>query len=240
MQKSAHEWRFLIEFALHSLPDKSGGNASSAFQRMATAKLLSRESPISTKFGLLLHRLGDTYAHSVMGNERRLYTVSSSGNYRDCVKYADSLGHARDGHDPDYPFLRPDLFDNYLEALYTILANKAKDPMNRAYCRGVAPMPFSRLSGIFRNILQNPHGLIRCSMMANLSKEAIQKFFIMEIRKACREELGVNMDAYAPENIDNQTLGQFLSQHPKLTGVSESAIIDAIRSINDEINATTP
>jgi hypothetical protein len=239
MQKSAHEWRFLIEFALHSLPDKSGGNASSAFQRMATSRLLARESPISTKFGLLLHRLGDTYAHSIIGNEKKLYTVSSSGNYRDCVKFSDSTGHARDGHDPDYPFLRVDLFIQYLEALYTVLLNKAKSRESMAYIRRVAQMPFSRLSGIFRNILENPHGLIHCSMIANLSKEAIQKFFIMEIRKACRQEMGVNMETYAPEDKDNQSLGQFLSEHPKLTGVSESSIIDAIRSINDEINATT-
>jgi hypothetical protein len=230
-----NNWRYLIEFAIHSLPDKRTGNTSSASQRSVTGKLLLKESPVSLTFGLLLHRLGDTYAHSMIGNEMRMYTVAAEA--AECTTL-DSLGHFRDSHNPDYPFLRQNLFYTYLNDLYSILSKKVNNPDSKLFRRQSSAMPSGDVEKIFRYILDDPHGIVRCSMKAGLSTEATQMFFIKQIREASRKYLGITMKSYAPERIEKQTLSQFLSEHTELRkiGINRQKIVEAVNSIYRGVN----
>jgi hypothetical protein len=226
-----NNWRYLIEFVIHSLPDKRLDNASSAAQRKITGSLLLKESPVSLKFGLLLHRLGDTYAHSIMGHETRMYTTSMAGDQ--CTSI-DSLGHARDFHSPDYPFLRKNLFYEYLSDLYRLLSEKVNSPDSKLF-RRAKPVKITAgdIIAIFRYILDDPHGLVRCSMQGGLTTETTRLFFIQQIREAAKKYLGTTLKSYAPERIEKQTLPQFLSEHTELRqlGINQKKIVDAVISM---------
>lgn len=234
-------WRSDVESAIHSLPDKVKGNSSSYYQQVRTKKLLSAEDPISLTFGLLLHRLGDTYAHSVMGDESRMYTVSSSGSFSDCFRYSDSIGHARHFHDPDYPFLRTDLFDKYITELYSILSDKARQPGSASYVRKSRPLLLEELKNLFSKILTEERGLVRSSIRAGFPKETTQIFFIQKIREQAIKQLGITMKKYAPERKGNQTLSQFLSEHDEELSdlkINEQKIIEAVNSIKKGMEAS--
>jgi RHS repeat-associated protein len=58
--------------------------------------------------GLAIHRLGDTFAHRVMGNQKYLY--------------APGTGHLGDWHDPDMISTRPKLYGDYVTKLTETLA----------------------------------------------------------------------------------------------------------------------
>ena len=230
-----NEWRYLVEFAQHSLPDKYGENTTSAYQRSVTRKLLLEESPVSLKFGMLLHRLGDTFAHSVMGHEDRMYTVAKPAP--ECFTI-DSLGHARDSHNPDYPFLRPGLFYLYLDDLYDILFKKVNGPESRLYRRRMLTvLSAEAIRKIFKDILEDPAGLVMFSLTNNMaygtSYTLTQRILIDEIRKAAIKYLKVEMKPYAPEKSGGMTLRQFLSQHPELqqVGITPQSITQSLNSI---------
>jgi len=231
-----YRWRYDIEYAIHSLPDKINGNSSSSFQRSATQKMLSEEDPLSLKFGLLLHRLGDTFAHSMISNETKMYTVSATGDYTQCIPL-DSLGHARDGHDPDFPFLRPTLYDKYLTELYNVLNQKARQPRYADYVRKTRPLLLEEIRIIFKKILTDEHGIVSASMRAGLIKPTTQIFFIQQIREHAIRNLGITMKPYAPERIEKQTLTQFLSEHHELDSlaINEQKMNEAVTSIKKDL-----
>jgi len=232
-----NQWRYIIEFAQHSLPDKYTGNSSSEFQRTVTRKLLLNESPVSLKFGMLLHRLGDTYAHSMMGNEKKMYTVARPA--AECFTL-DSLGHARDGHDPDYPFLRPGLFYLYLDDLYTILLKKVNSPESKLYRRRMLTnLSIDNIKKIFKDILEDQDGLVMYSLMNGMTSGTTQFFLIDQIRKAAVKYLKVTMKPYAPEKSGGLTLQEFLTQHPELQqmGISRESIINSLKSIYQGVTA---
>lgn len=225
------------EYVLHALPDKLSGSRSAFFQQAATRYLLRKESPLSLEFGLLLHRLGDTYAHAVMGNESVMYAVSSSGSSTECMRW-DSLGHARHGHAPDYPFLRLEQFDKYITDLYTILNEKARQREFASYTRKVSPRSQEEVRRIFKKLLTDELELIRSSMWARVSKDRVQAFFIQKIREQSVSYLGVTMKPYAPERIEKQSLPEFLLEVKELNGmdISERSITDAVGFIRHDLN----
>lgn len=59
---------------------------------------------------MLLHRLGDSFAHREIGNESKVYDTG--------------LGHARHGTDPDKVLRRPGLYDDYVRLLVDVLAER--------------------------------------------------------------------------------------------------------------------
>jgi len=99
--------RDLIQRGLHSL---TGG--SSATERAATSSALQKAEPGSMAFGFLLHRFGDTYAHSVRGNEGTVYETG--------------FGHGRHGHTPDQIHERPELYRTYVRNLFSALSERAR------------------------------------------------------------------------------------------------------------------
>lgn len=240
-QRVPADWRYTIEFALHSLKDPGSGVVSSKNQRKLTRDLLINNAPDSLAFGLLLHRLGDTYAHSIMNNESQMYTTTKSDSITQCV-VLESLGHARDGHNPDYPYKRQDLFFEYLKDLYDILKTKFHDS-SISYKKRKIPLSFDELKNAFASIFQNlkstyqrPNIRIgRGGMMMTggppiteeINPELVIKDFIAAIRSKCFQTLQVNMDKYAPETIEKQTLGEFLNDHPDLKKIIDANKLEA-------------
>ncbi|MFT4023905.1 MAG: hypothetical protein QM664_09010 [Flavihumibacter sp.] len=247
------EWRYVIEYGLHSLPGRQLPATShrSAYQRQYTSEALLQESPVSLRFGLLLHRLGDTFAHSVMGRETNMYTVSESDK---CLltNYGNSFGHGHDGHSPDYPFLRKDLFFSYLEQLYNILSRKAQEPASRVYRRAGAPRPYHAVRAMFSEVFDRlarrvqlydhqsrmfaiqAGGVPSPFSMVNNEKKAT--WLIEELRLASRREMNITLKPYSPEKDEGMTLQEFLRRHPELEKlqVNDQHISDTVRSMMPE------
>ena len=158
--------RFQSQYVFHSLINKNCGNDSADDQRRITTSLLDKEHPLSLKFGWLLHRLGDTYAHSVMDNETHLYTVSPSANFND-NRHCSSFGHLCDWHDPDYPFLRQSLFYDYLKNLFYVLQKKAKYAQRGKYTNyitGKTSLSETAVLNVFRKIFEDQKSSVATAM----------------------------------------------------------------------------
>jgi RHS repeat-associated protein len=101
------EIRDLIQRALHALTGES-----SATERKKTRDAISQTTPGTLEFGFLLHRFGDTYAHTMMDDESRTYKTGP--------------GHLRHFHAPDQIHQRPGLYQEYVKDLYNVLSAAAK------------------------------------------------------------------------------------------------------------------
>ena len=168
------QWRYEVENGLHSLPEvtDTAETRSSSFQRSYTTGLLLRESPVSLKFGLLLHRLGDSYAHSIMHNESYMYTVTRTDKCFSDPNLS-NFGHLRHMHDPDYAFLRTDLFYSYLGNLYAILLKKVNEKESIPYRnKNFRPKPFPELRNEFRNIFDRLAYRVKTA-----DDQAIQRYY---------------------------------------------------------------
>jgi hypothetical protein len=248
-------WRYAVEYGLHSLPGKSlnANTRSSAYQRQQTTLALAKEDAASLQFGLLLHRLGDTYAHSKIGNPATMYTVSGTDEWACVANPLTSIGHGHRNHDPDYPFLRPLLFFSYVENLYTVLYNKLQEASSKNYRRGVPARPYHQVENDFKHVftqlekaVQDAYRLANDSIpaagrmngarAAQIDKEQKAKWLIDYIRAATYGNLKVHMNPYKPEEQEGLTLAQFLAQHPELSELNinrnsiEQAVSNAIPS----------
>jgi hypothetical protein len=247
-------WRYLVEYGLHSLPGKSlnANTRSSAYQRQQTTLALAKEDAASLQFGLLLHRLGDTYAHSKIGNPSTMYTVSGADEF--CVSNPlTSIGHGHRNHDPDYAFLRPPLFFSYVENLYTVLHNKLQEASSKNYRRGVPARPYHQVENDFRLVFTRlERRVLEVSRLINdsipaagrmygaaapqIDKEQKARWLIEYIRLATDGNLKITMKPYQPEKHEGLTLSQFLGQHPELNELNinrnsiEQAVSNAIPS----------
>ncbi len=245
-------WRYSIEYGLHSLPGKSlnANTRSSAYQRQHTTRALAKEDAASLEFGLLLHRLGDTYAHSKINGESTMYTVSGADEF--CVSNPlTSIGHGHRNHDPDYAFLRPKLFFSYVENLYTVLYNKLQDASSKNYRRGVPARPYHQVENDFKYVFdQLERAAIQAYRIANdaipaiarghgafappIDKEQKTRWLINFIRSATTRNLQITMQPYEPEKYEDLTLAEFLKQHPELNDLNinrnsiEQAVSNAI------------
>lgn len=101
--------RKIIQHGLHAL---TGG--SSKKEREATKAALKDYEAGSFEFGLLLHRFGDTYAHSTVDDESKLY-AGPAGHLMDTLR----------GKDPDNPANRPKLYEAYVRDLLSVLTAKS-------------------------------------------------------------------------------------------------------------------
>lgn len=246
-------WRYSVEYGLHSLPGKSlnANTRSSAYQRQHTTQALAKEDAASLEFGLLLHRLGDTYAHSKIGNPATMYTVSGADEF--CVSNPlTSIGHGHRFHDPDYPFLRPSLFFSYVENLYTVLYNKLQEPSSRNYSSGVPARPYHQVANdfkyVFAQLVTKTQQAYRAANDAipaiargygarppEIDKEQKARWLIDFIRSATIRNLKITMKPYRPENHEGLTLPQFLRQHPELSELNINA-----NSIEQAVNNAIP
>jgi hypothetical protein len=233
--------RYRAEYGLHSLPDKNlnATTRSSAYQRRQTTNALLAESPVSLKFGLLLHRLGDTYAHSRMGNEQQMYTVSTGET---CFRpgnlwnYDTEFGHGHDGHKPDFPFLRRDLYYSYLKNLYDVLYKKVTEPASASYKRNVKARQYHEVKGDFEMMFMRLDSRAKAKreeeqkrinrtasarggyiIAPETSNDAKADMFIEEIRNTALRTMRVEMKRnYAPEKERLLPLPRYLEQQKSL------------------------
>jgi hypothetical protein len=99
------EVRDRVQTIFHAL---TGGD--SEFETAVTVGAIGNAGDDLTTTGLLLHRLGDSFAHREIGNESKVYDTG--------------LGHARDSTDPDKVLRRPQLYEDYLGVLVDVLGSK--------------------------------------------------------------------------------------------------------------------
>ncbi|HUK20262.1 MAG TPA: hypothetical protein VLV45_01755 [Gemmatimonadales bacterium] len=178
--------RDLIQRALHSL---TGG--ASETERNLTKAALRSTTPGTLEFGFLLHRFGDTYAHSMIGNETRMYDTG--------------FGHAGDLNDPDLIHVRPGLFRAFVADLYATLKDVA---------HGLAPRLSQEqvvaVAGVTANIkvmVAGPRGAVAVEMAAS---ECAQ---IRCLRDAARAQMGIELDTYTPESEDTMSWVRFKTKH---------------------------
>lgn len=89
------------QFNVHAL----NGWPSSYTRNQAKSFVLGSSSP-----GQALHYFGDSYAHSIMGDEQYMYETG--------------FGHLFDGHAPDKIANRPDLYLTYVKNLAQVMGSK--------------------------------------------------------------------------------------------------------------------
>lgn len=241
--QSENEWRILIEHTLHALTGRN-----TRVERRRTAELL-RQTRVNDylRFGLLLHRFGDTYAHTQMDNPRFLYYADPSFSLA-----SRGHGHARHEHAPDHPWERPRLMDEYVTALYNLLLELAQRPDNAIFLRTPRQQQsLSEVRDIFTYAIERTHQYQRdlegascwvqypsylCSLDENSGP---QWYFINSLRHDIFWRLGVSMAQYAPELSETMTWAQFRDRYGQrsgpVEGISWDSISDAINQIRREV-----
>lgn len=238
-QSIPNDWRHAVEYNLHALAPNNASKLvrSSDFQRRKTTEQLDAEHPASLKFGMLLHRLGDSYSHSRIENSKEMYTVSTRETRWDCVPVKglkdDNLGHGTHLTFPDNPLLRQGIFFLYLFNLYEVMQRKVRqypnlrrNPATTLSFEGLK----ARYQKMFGDILFSP---------SNYFKDPSLKEQLMEaIRRDCQSTLGVQMESYRPERFQTQTLQQFLDQHRELNdlNIGEDRLKQTLESMRPELS----
>jgi len=97
-----NKWLRDIQEEIHSL---HGGDAVA--RRNCLRSLVSDPTISLIDKGIIIHAFGDSYAHS--------FTDAKTGQ---SLAYSFPFGHGAQGHTPDLPALRPQLYANYVNDLY--------------------------------------------------------------------------------------------------------------------------
>lgn len=113
IQENIGEQRDIIKW-LHSL--HGGGEERVAARRACLEKLLANNLGNLSNWekGLIIHALGDAYAHTYVSNEKT-------------EAYGDVWGHIFDVHEPDIIANHPDKYLEYLASLNRIFGGKVSD-----------------------------------------------------------------------------------------------------------------
>ena len=231
--------RDLIQRGLHSL---TGG--SSAQERSATASALTQSEPGSMEFGFLLHRFGDTYAHSVRGAESQ-------------VVYSTGMGHALHGHTPDQIHMRPDLYGTYVRDLFGTLSHVAtshglaprlsREQVDR-FAQEVASIRVMRTERIRDPDLPRVYEDIQVLDVEATERAQIQRIRELSEQLMPRSEFQEStigpptaeqasqppvgrMEAYAPESEDTMSWWEYRRNHSSFVAGREwSQVADAVES----------
>ena len=107
------DWRHSVRYYLHSLTGGDPGPLRDYIRCLIKSGKLSLQD-----IGLLIHALGDTYAHSYIGSDNQSHL------------YGDEVGHVRAGHTPDFIGSNPANYISYAQDLYSTLTNSS-EPINR-------------------------------------------------------------------------------------------------------------
>ena len=253
-KKVLHQDRYKHEYGLHVLVDENlpANIRRSEFQQDITRELLRLYNARSLEFGLLLHRLGDTYSHSILGNGNTLYTTTTDSVYSFPIRIRGAIGHGKDNNLPDYWFIRLDDFYKYLEDLFNVLSNKLKETQPSAQAR----LTYQELKSNYARIItyygyvmgiqSYPFEIKIKSSVVNLfdwlldmrSRKMIN-LIIVDLRKQIQALLGSvernPIEQYRPEISDNQKLSEFASATKfKLSPAEVQRAVDAVsESVNN-------
>ncbi|AEI51516.1 DUF6765 family protein [Runella slithyformis] len=231
----ANQWRMIVELGLHSLTGKSAKD-----EQDKTAKLLKSTKPDNmVRFGFLLHRYGDTFAHSRMDNPSKLYDTSEN------ISSPTHRGHMLDGTHADHPWERETLYFQYVEGLYDILSTaKEKSRNDIGSTRRGKVLALHEIKNTLKrainearmwseNEIKNYNAIdtTRCkpAIASGLfdackkPEEAAQLFFSEIIRREVFFTLGINIHSYTPERNETVSLKQFLDpKNGYMNGISSA------------------
>lgn len=161
-----------------------GGHAltgrPSAEERARRSAVTGMLNPYAPEFGLSVHALGDSFAHSTIADEGMMYQPVS-GHLAQFVT---------DAHSPDYISLRPTLYVTYVQALY------------RAFVTAAAAWPEHHISRLMKD---ERFVTDLASEVARLPEDEQ----IGAIRELAARRLGRPMDRYAPENVADRPFAEF-------------------------------
>jgi hypothetical protein len=223
--------RDLIQRGLHAL---TGG--SSEQERSRTQKALRSTNPGSMEFGFLVHRFGDTYAHTELDDDKKMYKTG--------------WGHALPtllGSDPDMLHRRPTLFVEYVKHLYTTLSELAG--ATRSMSAGHA-LTANEVADFAQEIAGTKvvHVIKRRGGRMTDYEEFEQRVVddgasessqIQRIRNLSREYMRIEMDPYRPEG-DGETVSwdryrqryaQFLRQPDGKTDIKWVDVVAAVHNV---------
>jgi hypothetical protein len=164
-----------VQEGLHCLT----GGSSTAETNIRGGRL--RSLPFgSFAFGIALHPYGDSFAHRQLHHGELMYDPG--------------IGHALDGHCPDHIQERRDLYLQYVEGLYDIVAARTPHRERR----------LERLS-LMARILE----------ITSIGGDAAQG---AKMREIAARDMSRVMNAYRPEYEKATSWTHFREQHPELSG----------------------
>ncbi len=222
-EKVPFDDRALFQYAHHALVYNNSTNTTQTtkYQREQTTLALANEDADSLTFGLLLHRLGDTYAHSKIFFESEPYTINTTDKCgSDGFNFSSSFGHLHHGTIPDLPIFRKGLFFSYLQNLYDVLHNKILEQSSSKLKRGVSARSYSQVKNDFEFIFNQVHAKIAFAIGLTqfIALYNSKNIFIKQVRILSETRLLAPLNAYAPEKSGEIRLDQFLTQHTKILG----------------------
>ena len=186
----------IVHQGLHALT-----GLPSAEEQKFRQEVVRGQEPGTVTMGLSLHALGDSYAHSVVGNEDWMYVVGP-GHAIDALEEGltkpwrlfSKAQRAEMGHQADFIEARPALYAKYGEALYSTLSEVAQRS-------GVSPR------------LSQSDFLSNLEQVAKLQTEDEQ---IAALRAFAGLTLpaGTTMPAFAPEKEPQVPFADFVENGP--------------------------
>jgi hypothetical protein len=182
--------RDLIQRGLHAL---TGGLSKP--ERDTTTGALHQMKPGSMEFGFLLHRFGDTYAHSKMGNETVLYDTG--------------MGHALDLNNPDLIHVRRDLYEKFVAALYETLLPLARAAGGAPRMSAEQIRPLAKEIASVTVILRRPTPGAPYAYDEVVLNDPSEKAQVRRMRDLCQQKMNIQMDPYAPETEDCRSWMRF-------------------------------
>jgi hypothetical protein len=117
------EHEVIVQTGLHALTGNTG-----AFETSLTLQAISEAGEDYATAGLLIHRLGDSFAHRELAGGL-FGETGPSPSYANTYKY-DGWGHLHDGHTPDVIQRDPKKYQEYVRTLTQALS---------AYSNGLTP-----------------------------------------------------------------------------------------------------
>lgn len=235
--KQAESERNLIHLGLHSL---TGG--SSKTERDVTRTAIKGTKAGTMEFGFLLHRFGDTYAHSTVDDESKMYSPGA--------------GHASDslfGTDPDNIHSRPALYTSYATDMFTTLSEVAKA---NNLTPTITPAELKSYIDKVANIKIMKTWSFLGIKFSRVDHEATTKAQIAELRKMSQEMINKqqqkkNEEAkakgepeqnaplvkkYAPENEEAVSWSDFSKSHPGFVyGMTLSQLTDVVHNVAKKV-----
>ena len=247
-----NNWRIRVEHGLHALTGRSAVDEQNRTRQL----LLTTRDNDFLRMGLLLHRFGDTYAHTRLNNPDLLYRADPNFTLN---PYDGTHGHGADGHEPDEPWgmNRRGLMRRYLTDLYSVFDALAQrtNPINLRPTLATNKVSKDQVIEDFSLAEQAVDALIRrrqyaCSdyrrpnVYACFNQdEGAQREYISALRRRITERTsGLSFFSYDPENRGLLTFEQFRNQnrgsYPILDQYDERTLRNAVDQINIDTNTT--
>ena len=221
--------RDLIQRSVHAL---TGGDASAT--RSATGHALRHFAPGSLEFGLLLHRFGDSYAHTILNEPQGwLGFLQDRGPDR---LYPTGYGHLLDFHAPDQIEQRPRLYGQYVQDLFATLgpfAGKARLSSNQLG-EFIAKMQGATVrTKVVQHSRRDREGFeYRWTTGGDIDGEATERAQFAVLKEAISSLVGPDAATiYTPLN-DPMSLGKYNATKPLPGGpISEQRVDEAVHNV---------